>query len=106
MIVAYDNIENTAVKNNVELDENGLVVRYDKEHNDERLRYVESGVLALQKSVVDLISPAKVVSLEMEIFPRLIAERELAAFVTKKRFYDIGTPSRLQEAADYFKVWQ
>ncbi len=106
MIVAYDNRNNTDVKNNVELDERGLVLRYDKEHNDARLRYVESGVLALKKSVIGFIPREKVVSLEIEIFPRLIAERELAAYVTRERFYDIGTPERLQKAADYFKVVQ
>jgi NDP-sugar pyrophosphorylase family protein len=37
-----------------------------------------------------------VVSLEKEIFPKLIARRKLLGFVTRQRFYDIGTSERLQ----------
>ena len=106
MIVAYDNRKSTDVKNNVALDDHFLVIRYDKTVSDKRLRYVESGVLVLKKSIIGLIPAEKVVSLEIDIFPQLIVEKQLAAFVTKERFYDIGTPLRLQEAGEYFKVWQ
>lgn len=96
LVVVYDNaLEDTSVKNNVDLDNDGYVTRYEKDAPDELL-YVEAGVLALRRSVVDLVPTSGAVSLEKEIFPQLIAARQLIAHVTRQRFYDIGTPERLE----------
>lgn len=95
LVVVYDNgLEDTSVKNNIELDDQSYVSRYEKDSFD-RLSFVEAGVLAFRRSVVDLMPVEGIVSLEREVFPRLIAERRLAALVTTQRFYDIGTPERL-----------
>lgn len=103
VITAYDNaLAHTSVKNNIALDSEGFVVRYDKEGGDEELGYVEAGVLALRRSVIQRL-PAGVVSLENEIFPRLIAKRRLAAYTTRQRFYDIGTPDRLASIEEFFR---
>jgi NDP-sugar pyrophosphorylase family protein len=96
LVVVYDNsLADTSVKNNIDLDDSGRVARYEKDSPD-RLSYVEAGVLALRRSVVDLMRADGVVSLEKEIFPKLIERRQLAALVTRQRFYDIGTPDRLR----------
>jgi NDP-sugar pyrophosphorylase family protein len=95
LIVVYDNgFEDTSVKNNVDIDDSGFVSRYEKDSPD-RLHYVEAGVLALRRSVVEQIPEGRQVSLEREFFPRLIENKQLAALVTRQRFYDIGTPERL-----------
>ena len=96
LVVAYDNrLGDTSVKNNIELDDDGYVSRYEKDSND-RLSYVEAGVLAFRRSVLELMAGDGMVSLEKEIFPKLIARKKLAALVTTQRFYDIGTPDRLK----------
>lgn len=95
LLVVYDNtLEDTSVKNNVQVDDYGYVARYEKDPPD-RLSHVEAGVLAFRRPVLDLIPAEGPVSLEKEIFPKLIAARRLLAFVTRQRFYDIGTPERL-----------
>jgi mannose-1-phosphate guanylyltransferase len=95
VVVVYDNsLGDTCVKNNIDLDDRGYVSRYEKDSPD-RMSYVEAGVLSFRRSVVDLVPPTRVVSLEKEIFPKLIREKRLAALVTRQRFYDIGTPDRL-----------
>jgi NDP-sugar pyrophosphorylase family protein len=73
----------------------GHVTRYEKDSPD-ALPYVEAGVLALRRRVLDLMQPDGPVSLEKEIFPKLIAARKLIAYITRQRFYDIGTRERLQ----------
>jgi NDP-sugar pyrophosphorylase family protein len=96
VVVVYDNeLADTSVKNNIDVDSDGLVTLYDKD-SSRKLRYVEAGVLAFRKTCVDLIPPEGVVSLEKEIFPLLIDRRQLAAHITGQRFYDIGTPERLK----------
>ena len=93
--VVYDNHEDTTVRNNVAVSPDGLVTKYAKGSDDPDLRYVEAGVLAFRRDVVGLLPPAGPASLEADLYPRLVAEGRLAAFVTGQRFYDIGTPERL-----------
>jgi NDP-sugar pyrophosphorylase family protein len=35
-------------------------------------------------------------SLEVEVYPRLVAEKQIGCFITKKRFFDIRTLQRLE----------
>jgi NDP-sugar pyrophosphorylase family protein len=104
IVVVYDNgLADTSVKNNIELDDHEYVTRYEKDSSD-RLSYVEAGVLAFRRSVVDLMPAEGMVSLEKEVFPRLIAEGRLAGLVTTQRFYDIGTPERLAVLEAWFSA--
>jgi mannose-1-phosphate guanylyltransferase len=104
VIVLYHDVRGeTDVPGNVAIDERGFVTRYDKSaKHDPALRYVEAGVLALRRSVIDLMPPAGVVSLEQEVFPRLIERRSLLGLPTTQRFYDIGTPERLRGIEQLF----
>jgi NDP-sugar pyrophosphorylase family protein len=97
VVAIYDNrIGDTSVRNNVAIDESNRVILYDKESVDNpALTHVEAGVLAFRRRVLELLPAAGKVSLESEIFPRLIARKELLAWPTRQRFYDIGTPERL-----------
>ena len=83
--------------NNVSLGPGGYVTCYAKDAGQEvDLQYVEAGVLAFRKSALELMPVVGIVSLEKHLFPLLIARRELIAFITPQRFYDIGTPERLK----------
>jgi NDP-sugar pyrophosphorylase family protein len=96
MILLYDNSENTGVKSNIAIDDDKMVTRYDKERADLELKYVDAGVLVLKREVVDIISGNGPISLEKGIYPALIRQRELAAFITRQRFYDMGTTAQLR----------
>jgi NDP-sugar pyrophosphorylase family protein len=104
-MVIYDNNKLTDVPDNVLLDSNGRVSDYDKTNPDD-MNFVEAGVLAFRKSVIEEIPTDRKFSLEMEKFPQLIAQNRMSGFVTGQRFYDIGTPARLEEFKqvinDYF----
>jgi len=104
VVTVYDNDnEDTGVTNNIALDSQSVITKYEKESPDDPdLQYVEAGLLALRKSVVDDIPEGKV-SLEQEIFPKLIAKKQLLGYPTRQRFYDIGTPERLERIAHLLK---
>ena len=104
LLVVYDNrLGDTSVNNNVALDDDRSVIRYAKDATDRsRLDYVEAGVSAFRRSVLDLIPGVGKVSLEEEVFPEMIAWRELIALPTNQRFYDIGTPDRLKVIGNLF----
>ena len=102
MAVYRDPSGETNVRPNVALDADGAVARYDKRAaGAPGFDYVEAGVLALRRSVLALIPPEGAVSLEEQIFPILIERRQLWAFPTAQRFYDIGTPERLRAIEAY-----
>lgn len=95
VIVLYDNRVKIA-ENNISLGGDGLVVGYSKK-SAAGMDYVDAGVCVFNKSILSLIPENRVVSLEMETFQKLIAQKELAGFVSGQRFYDMGTPERLRE---------
>ena len=109
LIVVYDNKERIA-EPNIALDEKGDVIAYNKKETlkmgDRTIKnrarpniscdYVDAGVQVFKKSVLDLIPSGKFVSLEVDIFPKLISKKELAAFVSSQRYFDLGTPERLE----------
>ncbi len=106
VVVVYDNRNaDTAVPNNIALGQDGQVVRYDKRQGaaTTALSHVEAGVLALRRSVVEMVPPGHVVSLEQEVFPELIQRGALMAYETCQRFYDIGTSDRLTVFEDYLR---
>lgn len=97
VLVVYNNEKDTHVKNNVVLNKDGLVTRYDKEIIDRSMKYVDAGVSVFKKEVLNFIIQSKNVSLEKDVFKKLINAKQLAAIKTKQRFYDIGTAKRLKE---------
>ncbi len=97
LLVVYDNRKaDTGVTDNVAVDASGWVTRYAKGEGTPDLKYVEAGVLCFKREVFAPLPVGQVISLEQELYPKLIAEQQLCAFVTTQRFFDIGTPQRLE----------
>lgn len=97
LVTVFENRMNIPLKNNVTVDENLNIIRYDKRSDDPELNYIESGVSVFSKEILKYIKKGEVVSLEEEIYPILIKEGEMTGFVIYQRPYDIGTPEGLEE---------
>jgi mannose-1-phosphate guanylyltransferase len=83
------------VPNNLAVAPDGRVTAYRK-HDPQSLTHVDAGVLFLRKEVLKKIPSAQACSLEQEIFPRLIEEGRMQAWITSEPFYDMGSPEGLQ----------
>ncbi len=94
LIVLYDNREKI-VPNNIKTDDTGKVTTYSK-NSVEGKGFVDSGVQIFKKSILSLIQPDAVVSLEEEIFPKIIDKNKMISYITSTRYYDIGTPERFK----------
>lgn len=92
-IVVYSN-ELQIAPNNIGVDDANFVIDYSKQ-NPEKKKFVDAGAQVFRKKILERIPEQKVVSLEMEIFPQLIREKNLKAYISHERFYDMGTPERL-----------
>jgi NDP-sugar pyrophosphorylase family protein len=95
MTVVFKNQPKIA-KNNMEVGEDFEILNYNKAAEG-RANYVDAGVHAFKKNIVDFIPHAKFCSLEEEILPILIAKKQLVAYPVASRYYDIGTPERLKK---------
>lgn len=103
MVVYRDEAGETGVAPNVALDDEGRVGEYAKGSASRRLRYIEAGVLGLTAGVLASIPPGRKASLEAEVYPRLVQAGRMAAWVTRHRFYDIGTPEGMRMAERFFR---
>jgi NDP-sugar pyrophosphorylase family protein len=108
VISVYDNHERI-VENNVHVDPDGLVIKYDKFHQSPEMNGVEAGTLLFNRSILSLLpdlnqlKPYQKVSLEIDIYPKLINQHQLLGYMTSTRFYDMGTPSRLKIISEVLK---
>jgi len=97
VIAVYDNLrEDTGVPNNIALDGQSFVTRYEKNSDAPGLTHVDAGVVAMQRSALERCDTAKAFSLEKQLYPKLIVNRQLLGYPTGQRFYDIGTPEGLK----------
>ena len=103
LMVVYDNRDDTEVKNNVMLDDNLMVKSYNKKNPDRNFHYVEAGVLALKKEVLNLLKEGIPVSLEEGLYPGLIRQGEMVAYIARQRFYDIGLPEQKKAFEEFLK---
>jgi len=79
---------------------NGMVTKYDKNGSDPKMIWINFGATLLKKEALDLI-PSGVEVGEERFYGALIAKRELAAFITIGRFYEIGTVRGLREFENF-----
>jgi len=82
--------------------EDGFVKVYNKREKFPEMVYIDFGVSILRKRVLDLIPPKRVVDLE-EVYQELIRRRELLAYETFQRFYEIGSRRGLKEFEELVK---
>jgi mannose-1-phosphate guanylyltransferase / phosphomannomutase len=80
---------------NLAVDVAGKVRLYRKKQ-PEGLTYVDAGVLGMRKAVLEKMRAGEAFSLEETIFPQLIAEGQMRAWVTQEPFYDMGSPEGLK----------
>ena len=81
----------------------GYVVRYDKKRHARNMSWINYGVSALKKPVLRFI-PRGLPRGEQEFYGELIRRRELLSFSVRKRFYEIGTPSALDEFSRFIRA--
>ncbi len=92
-VTVYTN-KHGLTKNNIFVDENGLVTKYDKSRQDPHLNGVDMGFFILNKEVIDLIPEEQTAFFETTAMPKLIERRQLAGFTVDRPYYSIGSPAR------------
>jgi NDP-sugar pyrophosphorylase family protein len=75
----------------------GRIVRYEKGSADPELDHIDAGLLVLTARAIAGLTPGQPASLDRDVVPSLVEDGHLAAYITPQRFYEIGSPSGLEE---------
>lgn len=100
-VTVYTNKDNIT-KNNINVDEKGYVIKYDKTRKHKDLNGVEIGFYILKKSVLKLM-PDHNFSFEKTILPLLIEKHQLSGYKTDHRYYSIGTLEKIKITEKYLQ---
>lgn len=98
-ITVYRN-KDKYTKDNIQLDDDDYVTIYDKNRTAPNLQGVDIGFIILMSNVIEML-PDENISFEKFIYPTLVKERKLSAFVTDHRYYSVGSHERLQMTNDF-----
>jgi len=101
LVAAYETSDD-ALSNNIAISGPNLVVGYNKT-NPSGMTHIDAGVSVFRKDILGLIPKGTFCSLEEEIFVKLIERKELAAFPTGQRFYDMGSRDGLKAIERVFR---
>ena len=66
--------------------------------------YVSSGLYHLDPSIFDTFNPGTFFSLEEDVFPRLVAARQLRSIKLSDEFIDIGVPEDYIKFCDWMDL--
>jgi NDP-sugar pyrophosphorylase family protein len=83
-----------SLPNNLIVLEDGRVSAYRK-RDPKGMTHIDAGVIVLGKEILGWLPEGRPFSLEEEIYPRLIAEGQMRAWVTTEPFCDMGSPEGL-----------
>jgi NDP-sugar pyrophosphorylase family protein len=86
---------------NLGVDSSGSVWAYRKKE-PEGLTHVDAGVIVLRKTILKRIPDDASCSLEEEVYPQLIRQGQMRAWITQEPFIDMGTSEGLQALARKF----
>jgi len=82
--------------NNVLVDENGMVINYDKERETDATNGVDIGYFLVNKQALDPQLPGNV-SFEVDILPQFIEKLQLGAYLTQNQYYYITNMQTLKD---------
>jgi mannose-1-phosphate guanylyltransferase len=91
-------VEDSSVYGLVRTGEDGEVLEFTEKTGEEAPGEVNAGMYVLERSVLDLIPPGREVSIERDVFPRLVGEG-LFGLRLDGYWMDIGTPERYLQAS-------
>jgi histidinol-phosphate phosphatase family protein len=98
-LVVYRNADQYT-RDNTLVGSDGIVVGYDRSRQSPGLQGVDIGFAILRNELLDLL-PNENVSFEQTVYPQLVNQRQLGAFLTSHRYYSVGSPDRLALTSEF-----
>jgi len=91
-------VEDSSAYGLVRCDEEGKVLEFTEKTGEVAPGEINAGAYVLERSVLDLVPAGQAVSIEREVFPRLVGDG-LCGLLLEGYWMDIGTPERYLQAS-------
>jgi mannose-1-phosphate guanylyltransferase len=91
-------VEDSSAYGLVRCDEGGTVLEFLEKTGEAVAGEINAGAYVLDRSVLDLVPAGQAVSIEREVFPRLVGDG-LCGLLLEGYWMDIGTPDRYLQAS-------
>ncbi|HET7508053.1 MAG TPA: NDP-sugar synthase [Solirubrobacterales bacterium] len=91
-------VEDSSAYGLVRCDPEGKVLEFLEKTGEEVPGEINAGAYVLERSVLELVPPGRAVSIEREVFPRLVGDG-LCGLLLEGYWMDIGTPERYLQAS-------
>jgi NDP-sugar pyrophosphorylase family protein len=95
-------VPDTARYGRVQIDTAGRVLSFDEKGAHQGPGWINAGIYAFPRSLLDMAVPGVPVSLERDLLPRWIAGG-LGSALCRGKFLDIGTPESFAETESFFQ---
>jgi NDP-sugar pyrophosphorylase family protein len=98
--IALFEVEDPSRYGVVELDNKNHIIRFVEKPPREKApsNLINAGVYALNPEIFNYIQKGRPVSMELEVFPKLVKERKLCGFIFQGYWTDIGKPKDFLKA--------
>jgi len=100
-VTVYTN-KDSFTRNNMLVDKDGYVVKYDRSRKEKNLNGVEIGFFIINKKVLKLI-PKENSHFERDILPKLVSKRQLSGYLTDYKYYSISIPERIKITEEFLR---
>lgn len=87
---------------NIELDADDRIVEFASHPLAQKPGLISAGVYMFSREALNSIPEGRMVSVEHEVFPQLVARKTLFGWPVAAPFIDIGTPESYQAAQKFF----
>ena len=94
LITVYSNKDNST-KNNIFVDENGFITKYDKERKEKNLNGVDIGFFIINKKALGLL-PEQNSHFEKDILPQIIAKKQVCGYLSDHKYCSISDLERVK----------
>ena len=101
MVTVYDNADGYS-KSNIRISPDGRVEVYDITRTAKNLQGVDIGYMIIERDILNLI-PEGNVSFEKTVYPQLVQDHRLHAYLTYHRYYSVGDFRRLPMTEVFFQ---
>lgn len=95
-------VEDCARYGSVVIDTEGKIESFIEKSGAGGAGFVNAGVYLMERSLIKEIPPGRILSLEKDVFPRLIGRSFFGHASNAPMFIDIGTPQSFQQAQTLF----
>jgi mannose-1-phosphate guanylyltransferase len=96
--IALHPVEDSSAYGLVRCEADGQVLEFLEKTGEAAPGEINAGAYVLERSVLDLVPAGRAVSIEREVFPRLVGDG-LCALLLDGYWMDIGTPERYLQAS-------